>query len=128
KMKFPINFLELDNNWYNKIFEADYIFSNKNEDFLFLFKMYKVDIFLIKQDIINEINATYNKVVIYDELIELKEREMHLLTFYYDMKVYKLYFIELEEVTLIFNVTYDKYEHKQLKNITNEIAFTIEEI
>lgn len=62
KMKFPIDFLELDNNWYNKIFDADYIFSNKNEDFLFLFKMYKVDIFLIKQDVINEINATYNKV------------------------------------------------------------------
>lgn len=126
KMKFPIDFLELDNDWYNKIFDADYIFSNKNEDFLFLLKIYKVDIFLIKQDVINEINATYNKVVIYDELIELKERKIHLLTFYYDMSVYKLYFIKLEEITLIFNVIYDKYEHKQLKNITNEIAFTIE--
>lgn len=127
-MKFPIDFLELDNNWYNKIFDADYIFSNKNEDFLFLFKMYKVDIFLIKQDVINEINAIYNKVTIYDELIKLRETEIHLLTFYYDMKVYKLYFIELEEVTLIFNVIYDKYEHKQLKNIINEIAFTLENI
>ena len=68
------------------------------------------------------------KFVIYDELIELKERKIHLLTFYYGMKVYKLYFIELEEVTLIFNVICDKYEHKQLKNIINEIAFTLENI
>ncbi len=128
KIKFPIDFLEIDNNWYNKIFKADFIFSNKNKDIIFLFKIYNVDIFLLKQDIINEIKSVYNKVIVNDELITLKEEKIHLLTFYYGIKIYKLYFLNLKDKILVFNVIYEKYEHKQLKDILNQIAFTIKKV
>ena len=126
KIKFPIDFLEIDNNWYNKIFKADFIFSNKNKDIIFLFKIYNVDILLLNQDIINEIKAIYGKININEELIKSKEKEMSVLTFQNDIMIYKLYFLELDDKTLIFNIIYEKYYDKQLKDILNQIALTIE--
>lgn len=125
KLTFPIDFLDSENEFSNKLFNQDYTFFNKDRNIIFMFKIYDLDINLLKQDIINEINAVYKDNGIEEILLEKESKKILALKFYNDIKRYNVYFIELDNRVLIFNTIYEKYQSKELKTILDEIALTI---